>query len=205
MFPDRLYQSPSMFFRAYRDELQSALATVSPASFDQAARALASAVVVGRTVYACGNGGSAAISNHLVCDCMKGMRTGNALRPKVHSLVTNMELVTALANDFSYEEVFSSQLSYLAERGDLLIVVSSSGNSPNILKALECAKSLGVYTISMTGFDGGAASRLSDISLHVNSSNYGVVEDAHQTLMHSMAQYIRHTNIDESSLGRTKF
>lgn len=205
MFPDQRYNAPSLFFKAYRDELQSALATVSPAAFDSAVRVLAARASLGRTVYTCGNGGSAAIANHLVCDCMKGMRTGTTLRPKVHSLVSNMELLTALANDISYEEVFATQLSYHAERGDLLIVISSSGNSPNILNALARAKHEGITTIAMTGFDGGAAAKMCDISLHVNASNYGIVEDAHQALMHSMAQCIRHSNIDESSLGRVKF
>ncbi len=149
---------------------------------------------------------SAAIANHLSCDCLKGIRSATALRPRVVSLSATVELITAIANDFSYDEVFSFQLSSLAVPGDLLIAISSSGNSPNIIAALNWAKDNGLRTLAMTGFDGGAAAGIADVSLHVRADNYGVIEDVHQSLMHLLAQYVRHKNlIDPATLGAVKF
>jgi phosphoheptose isomerase len=98
--------------------------------------------------------------------------------------------LTACANDFGYEVSFSRQLAMGAKPGDLLICISSSGNSPNILAALRQANVMKLKTIAFTGFSGGEASRLADIKIHVAASNYGVVEDCHQALMHNIAQFI---------------
>ena len=157
-------------------------------------------------IFSCGNGGSAAISNHLVCDCMKGVRTNSWLKPRVNSLSATVELITAIANDIGVNDIFSHQLTSLASEGDVLIAISSSGASPNIIKALEAARDMKMSTIAMTGFSGGQAARLADISLHVDMENYGIVEDAHQSLMHILAQYLRHSHLtDSSQLGFLKF
>jgi phosphoheptose isomerase len=163
-------------------------------------------VSAGGTIYSCGNGGSAAIANHLACDCLKGIRNGSSLMPRVVSLAATVELITAIANDLSYEQIFAFQLSSLAKPGDLLIAISSSGESPNILSALNWAKANGVGSISMTGFAGGQAASLADVNLHVGATNYGVVEDMHQSFMHLLAQYVRHKHlVDATSLGQVKF
>nr|WP_198155222.1 SIS domain-containing protein [Candidatus Burkholderia verschuerenii] len=159
----------------------------------------------GGTVFVCGNGGSAAISNHLTCDCLKGVRNGTDIKPNVYSLASTVELITAIANDFSYDQIFSFQLESHANAGDLLIVISSSGGSPNIVQALRCAKEMGVQTIAMTGFDGGAANELADVKLWVKAHNYGVVEDIHQSLMHILAQHTRQQYVDRESIGKIKF
>jgi phosphoheptose isomerase len=117
-----------------------------------------------------------------------------------------MEIVTAIANDFGYDQVFEFQLSSLAMDGDVLIVVSSSGNSPNILSALISARTQGIKSIAMTGFNGGKAQGLADVSLRVDAENYGVVEDVHQSLMHIMAQYIRQKRLlARDQIGSIKF
>jgi D-sedoheptulose 7-phosphate isomerase len=164
--------------------------------------------VVGRegTIFSCGNGGSAAIANHLACDCLKGIRTDTTMKPRVSSLSATVELITAIANDIGYDEIFSYQLSSLARPGDLLITISSSGESPNIVNAIIWAKSNGLRTIAMTGFKGGASARAADINLHVDAHNYGVVEDIHQLMMHVLAHYVRHRHIvDRKLLSEEKF
>ncbi|OGN67997.1 MAG: hypothetical protein A3K57_03220 [Caulobacterales bacterium RIFOXYA1_FULL_67_7] len=117
-----------------------------------------------------------------------------------------VELVTAIVNDIGVEQMFSFQLESLASSGDVLVAISSSGASPNIISALKTAREMGMKTIAMTGFSGGAASELADVSLYVKAENYGIVEDTHQSLMHILAQYMRQSNMDQPELlGSLKF
>ena len=148
-----------------------------------------------RKIYVCGNGGSAAIANHLTCDCMKGVACDSARGEtlNVTSLACNVPLITAIANDIGYDDVFSSQVEWQGNRWDILIAISSSGNSPNILKAINKAKDKGMKSIAITGFDGGKAAELADYSLHIKSDNYGVIEDVSQSIMHYIAQSLRRT------------
>jgi D-sedoheptulose 7-phosphate isomerase len=141
-------------------------------------------------LWVAGNGGSAAISDHLLCDWVKGTFTTAQPPLRVHSLVSDTAMLTACANDFGYEASFSRQLEMRAQPGDVVICLSSSGNSPNIIAALRQAHAMGLKTIAFTGFNGGVAAKLADISLHIPAQNYGVVEDCHQILMHNIAQYI---------------
>jgi D-sedoheptulose 7-phosphate isomerase len=203
-FPDRVYPQGGDFLDAYVETYARAAASVSRSAFEAAAQKLTQTIAAGGTIFSCGNGGSAAISNHLLCDFLKGMRTGSGLRPLVSSLSSSIELITAVANDIAYEEVFAFQLQALARPGDTLITISSSGNSPNIIKALDWSRANGVATIAFTGFSGGRAQGLADISLHAAEGNYGVVEDVHQSLMHALAQYIRHGRLT-GDVGETVF
>ena len=114
--------------------------------------------------------------------------------------------MTAISNDIGYEEIFSFQLSGYGNEGDALISVSSSGNSPNIVSAIKKASSMGISTISFVGFDGGEAKNISDYCIHIPIHNYGVVEDAHHTLMHIISQFIRMKNLkNPNSLKETIF
>lgn len=205
-FPDRIYPDAGSYADAYFELLHQAVATVDRAALAKAGTLLAACADQGRFIFSCGNGGSAAIANHLVCDCLKGIRAGTNLVPKVHSLSTTVETITAIGNDIGYDQIFSFQLQSLGTPGDVLIAISSSGGSPNIIAAIEEAKSRGMATIAMTGFSGGGAATLADINLHVDAQNYGVIEDAHQSLMHILAQYLRHAHlVDQTSLGTIKF
>src|SRR5262249_26765492 len=114
-------------------------------------------------------------------------------------------LLTAIGNDVSFAEVFSFQLRILGRPGDGLIAISSSGNSENIVQALRTAKELKMSTIALTGYDGGQAASLADINLHVDSQNYGVAEDGHQSIMHALAQYIRQAHMRSDLFGKRKF
>ena len=205
-FPDRLIPDAGTYADEYFQRLATASTTIDRGALSAAGRLVAQTIANGGRIYSCGNGGSAAIANHLVCDCLKGIRTGTAIKPKVHSFSTTVETLTAIANDIGSEQIFSFQLESMGEKGDLLIAISSSGSSPNIVRAIETASSLGVRTIAMTGFDGGRSRQVADISLHVECDNYGIIEDIHQSLMHILAQHVRHGHLaDPESLGRVKF
>ena len=204
-FPDQTYPSAGDYVEAYRDEIVRAWTSVDPAAFDRAAAMLAAAIRAGRMIYACGNGGSASIANHLHCDVLKGAQTDTTLKPKVVSLAGPLDLVTAIANDIEYAEVFVYPLRTMAEVGDVLITISSSGNSENIVRAIEWARKNGVGSIAMTGFAGGRSKSLADVNLHVAAQNYGVVEDIHQSMMHCLAQYLRQSAMPPELVPRRVF
>lgn len=205
-FPDREFEDGGAYAAAYLEQILAAWRSLDSDKISAAGALLSSALGDDRRIFSCGNGGSAAIANHLLCDWLKGVRTGTHLKPKVHTLSSSVELITALANDIGVEEIFSYPLVSLAQKGDLLIAISSSGASPNIVRAVEQARSMGLKIIALTGFDGGPVSGMADVSLHVRSSNYGVVEDVHQSLMHVLAQFVRHRNVTEvGALGAIKF
>lgn len=142
-----------------------------------------------KRIFVAGNGGSSAISEHLSCDFSKGSHIEDITPLKIHSLSSNLPLISAIANDISYDDVFSEQLKYLnLTQDDLLILISSSGNSKNIIKAAEYAHSKRTKILGFTGFHGGKLQALSDLNLHIPIQNYGIVEDCHQTLMHILAK-----------------
>jgi D-sedoheptulose 7-phosphate isomerase len=141
-----------------------------------------------KTIWVMGNGGSLAIAEHLCCDWTKGLQSNRLPHVKVHSL-TSGPLMTAIANDLSYAQVFGEQIKMFCEPGDVVMVISSSGNSDNVVQAIEVAKSMKVKTVAMTGFSGGRLKDLADIHLHAAFNNYGIVEDAHQIMMHVLAQF----------------
>jgi D-sedoheptulose 7-phosphate isomerase/D-glycero-D-manno-heptose 1,7-bisphosphate phosphatase len=204
-FPAHRFDAAEEFGGAYVAELARTFATVDLSQIRRAAAVLTEAYSRDAVVFSCGNGGSASIANHLQCDHVKGVRTGTDLTPRVVSLSTNVELLTAIANDLSYDSVFEYQLQSQARPGDVLIAVSSSGRSPNIVRALDWARAHGMQTIALTGFDGAAARRIAAVSVHVDSGNYGVIEDAHQTCMHLLAQYVRQSRMSEDAVAATTF
>ncbi len=190
-FPGQKYATAGAFVADYATAVAKALSSVRTGEIDRAVTALKRAIQADRLIFACGNGGSAAIANHLTCDCSKGIATNTTLRPRVVSLSATVELITAIANDMAYPEVFAYQLKNAARPGDVLITISSSGDSENIVRALDWAGETGMTTIALSGFSGGRSAQMADISLHVAAENYGVVEDVHQSLMHILAQYVR--------------
>lgn len=145
----------------------------------------------GGTVWVAGNGGSAAIANHTICDCSKGTHVDGTPPFRTMSLAANVPMLTAIANDISYDAVFSEPLKYYLTDKDALLVVSSSGNSPNVVKACEYANAQGVPTIAFVGFKGGKLKELARHVVHVEIENYGIVEDTHQSLIHVLTQYMR--------------
>ena len=133
-FPKKKFNKISDFYQEYTFTLNKILRSINLKNLTQFSNLLEKTILMNKNIFVCGNGGSAAIANHLVCDYMKLMRKNTKLKPKVISLSSNIELVTAISNDFSYDKIFSDQLNYLANKNDLLILISSSGNSKGFRK-----------------------------------------------------------------------
>jgi D-sedoheptulose 7-phosphate isomerase len=204
-FPDQRIADPGGYADAYFAKISEAAASVDRVRIEEAAAILTRVYHEGGMVYSCGNGGSAAIANHLVCDHCKAVQTDTGLSPRIYSLSTTIEIITAVANDLSYDEVFVYQLRSLAKAGDALITISSSGDSENIVRAARWAKEHDLAVIAMTGFSGGRSAQIADTNLHVAADNYGVIEDVHQSLMHILAQHVRQAHMDEETIRRRKF
>jgi D-sedoheptulose 7-phosphate isomerase len=183
-------ESTAAYLREYADALHATITAVSPASLDAAISLLETTMRTGKRIYVCGNGGSAAIADHLCCDWTKGTRIDGKPALKTHSLVANGALLTALANDYGYDKTFSTQIDIYGEDGDVLVAISSSGDSPNIVNAAEIAQARGMKVVGLSGFSGGKLAKLADVSLHAAFDNYGLVEDCHQALMHVLSQVL---------------
>lgn len=145
----------------------------------------------GGTLWVAGNGGSAAIADHTVCDASKGTFVDGRPPLRCVSLASNGPMVTAIGNDIDFASVFSQQLTYYARPGDCVLLVSSSGNSPNVVNACSLARSMGLTSIAFVGFSGGRLAELADHVVHVAIDNYGIAEDTHQSLMHVITQYLK--------------
>tara|TARA_B100000686_G_C16670311_1_gene906070 strand:- start:723 stop:1328 length:606 start_codon:yes stop_codon:yes gene_type:complete len=183
------------FIKNYIDELNEAF---SGLNFDQLIKCktlILNKIKMNKNIYVCGNGGSSSISNHFLCDFNKSIKLSsknNKLKPKVISLTSNTDLLTAIANDLSYEKIFSYQLENFAKKGDLLVLFSCSGLSKNILKVADFAKKKKVEIISFVGFTKKTRlKKLSKIFINLNTKNYGISEDAFQSFMHIISQIIR--------------
>ena len=204
-FPDQKYASPKIYVDAYFKNHSKAVSSVDGELLADAIVILQHLYESDGTLYVCGNGGSASISNHLACDHGKLLASDTDLLPRVQSLAANIEVITAIANDISYDEVFVHQLRLLAEKGDVLMTISSSGNSENVVRAATWAKNKGLKIIALTGFDGGRTAELATVNLHVDGDNYGIIEDVHQSLMHLMGQYMRHARMSEELIKDRRF
>jgi D-sedoheptulose 7-phosphate isomerase len=176
--------------REYAAAFQSALNEVDSAEVDRLCDAIQRCTLAGGQIFVAGNGGSAAIAEHLCCDWTKGTACEGHPIISSRSLTANNALYSAIANDYGFESVFDTQIDFFAREGDLLIAISSSGNSANIVNAAQRAKKIGLFVAGFTGFKGGKLREIADASIHVPISNYGIVEDAHQSVMHVIAQYI---------------
>lgn len=176
----------------YRDLLIGGLDSLANnQEWSRVCEALATARQRKATVFLAGNGGSAANANHLATDLIHGANAGGKGTFRVHALSANPSVLTCLGNDTGYENVFAKQLEALAQAGDLLLVFSGSGNSPNVLRALEAARRLKVFSISFLGFDGGKAKSLSDLALHFPIHDMQVAEDLHMIAAHLLLKNLQ--------------
>lgn len=186
----------SSFVKNYLKTLNSGLAKIPIEQYDTIANILLQAYDKNKQIFVLGNGGSAAIASHLACDLGKGTLTDvydqTEKRFRVISLTDNMPLFSALANDIGYEHVFSQQLSNLLEPGDVVIGISGSGNSKNVINALMFSKEVGATTIGFVGFDGGLMKNYCDYVLHFKENNWQLCEDAHLIMQHMITSYIAH-------------
>lgn len=179
------------YIRDYLTELAGTLSLVNFSEIEDTISLLEESRMRGSRIFICGNGGSAATASHFACDLVKGTMKNGMRTFKVIPLTDNVPLITAWANDTDYENIFGMQLEPLVERDDIVIGISGSGNSQNVVRAMEIANLRGAITIGITGFDGGRVKSLVRHSLHVDSFNMQQVEDIHMILVHLMTSALR--------------
>lgn len=178
----------------YYKKLLHGLESIAAEDFEKVANILLNAWENHKQVFIFGNGGSAATASHFACDLGKGtienLQDPQEKRFRVLALNDNMSTFSAIANDCSYEDVFAQQLQNLIEEGDVVIGISASGNSPNVINALHVAKSMGAKIICFVGFEGGKMKPLCDVALHFPEKSYQRSEDAHHIFQHLLMLYI---------------
>lgn len=184
------FSSPGKSFSDYSRRLSALLEGFDWTHVERLAYDLLDCWQTGRQVFFCGNGGSGGNANHLANDFLYALSKmpGSGLR--VHSLSANPSVITCLANDEGYEQVFSLQLAVLARKGDVLITFSGSGNSPNILKALEEARKIGMISYAVLGYSGGKAKALADVPIHFAIDDMQIAEDAQMAVGHMLMQWL---------------
>ena len=190
-FPAKKYLKSSDYFDDYISTKDLLLKKIDQKILNKIIQEILNSIKNKRDFFSCGNGGSAATAEHLSCDFSKGSCTNTNLNFKVFSLNSNVALMTAIANDMSYDDVFSYQLNRYGKANDVLLAFSVSGTSKNIIKCAKIAKKKRIKIISFTGFNGGALKKLSNYNINFSSNNFGIVEDCHLTIMHFISQYIR--------------
>ncbi len=191
------------YIKSFFDEIKKCIGEIDIAKVEQIAEVLYTAWKNDRQVFLLGNGGSASQASHMAADISKNT-LGRVYDPRIKrfrimALTDNVSLMTAYANDVGYDEVFSQQLRNLINEHDVLIVITGSGNSPNVIRAVEYARDCNAITIGLLGFDGGKVRKMLDYDITVNSNNYGVIETVHPAIHHLMVGYFRQ-RIDNEKL-----
>lgn len=174
----------------YRESLEKSLKEADWQPVEELAASLLDAIRDKRQVFICGNGGSAGNAMHLANDFLYGI-CPNGQTMRIEALPANASVITCLSNDIGYENIFSHQLGVKADAGDILIVLSGSGNSPNILNALSVARELGMKSFAILGFSGGKAKTCADVAIHFPVDNMQISEDLQLIVGHMLMQHLR--------------
>ena len=177
----------SSFAEQYRNRLADALSSIDIGAVSQVIAAFAEARRNERHIFVCGNGGSASTASHFVCDMVKGASFNRESRFRIMALTDSLPTITAYSNDVSYDCVFVEQLKNFAGSGDVVMAISGSGNSANVVKAIEYGNSIGCTTIALTGRDGGKLGPLAKIQVHMPEPHMGRIEDGHMIVCHMIA------------------
>jgi D-sedoheptulose 7-phosphate isomerase len=187
------------FPASYKSNVLEAIETIDLAKVGQAIEILAEARDAQRHIFTCGNGGSASTASHFVCDMVKGASFNRSARFRMMALNDSLPTLTAYSNDVSYECVFVEQLKNFAQPGDVVMAISGSGNSPNVLRAIEYGNSAGCRTIALTGRDGGKLGPLAHLNIQVSNPHMGRIEDVHLIVMHMICYYFMDVEIRAGS------
>ncbi|MCI5847222.1 MAG: SIS domain-containing protein [Candidatus Limiplasma sp.] len=177
--------------QSYQQELIQAIRQIDHTEFEKATALLLDAYHQDRQVFIVGNGGSAGTANHFVCDFGKNAVQGERRRFRIHSLCDNVEVITALGNDIAFEQIFAFQLGNQMRPGDVLMVISASGNSPDLVEACRYAKEHGGQIIAMSGFGGGKICDGAQVSLVTDMRSYERIEDLHLMLLHMIVCWFK--------------
>ena len=175
------------YLSSYITEIMSHLKSFDMNKIQQIQSSLIECATKGQTIFICGNGGSSSTAGHLAVDLNKGAFERSNIKFRALSLNEHMASITAISNDLDYADIFSNQYATFAQKGDLLICISASGNSLNVLKVAKLAKNMGNDVIGLTGFNGGDLSRILDLELNINSQHMGIIEDLHLMACHMIA------------------
>ncbi len=179
-------QTTATVLEGHINDVRTVLSAIPIDAIERAVEIILDAYDNGAHVYVVGNGGSATNATHFACDLSKATIVDGRARLRVTSLTDNIALLTAWANDTSYDRVFSEQLTNLLDPGDVVIAISASGNSPNVVSAVLAARLMRASTIALVGFAGGRLLEAVDAAIHVPSNDYGVVEDCHSVIEHAI-------------------
>ncbi len=205
-FPIKKYSNIKSFKNDYYENLKKSFESIRSEDLKKIISTLDNAYKNGKNkVMVCGNGGSAALANHFACDHQKILNKIGNLKPFVLSLSSNSSLMTAISNDNNYKFVFSDQIKQIGKKSDILLTISSSGKSANIINALNIAKKMSIKTISFTGFDGGKSKKIADLNMHIKSSNYGIIESLHHTIMNLISQFLKNKYLSSKKIKSIKF
>ena len=188
---DYVFDSDHMFFSDYSKRLTESLEEINWTEVLQLSRELLSAKIRGSRIFLCGNGGSAANANHIANDLVYAVTERTGFGFDAISLTANSAVLTCLANDVGYENVFSEQLAVSGRENDLLLVLSGSGNSKNIFNALKIAKKMGMRTSAILGFDGGTCKEIADLPVHVEVNDMQIAEDIQLVLGHMIMKWLK--------------
>jgi len=179
------------FLTEYTSGLKACIDEVAAQSVEEIVDLLMEARSAGKQVFILGNGGSAATASHMACDLAKTASVDGETRLRVISLTDNVPLMTAISNDISYEQIFVEQMRNLLNPGDVVIAITSSGDSPNVIEALKFAKEKKATAVGLLGFGGGKARELVDRQITISSTNYGHIEDVHMMLNHVITAWLK--------------
>ncbi|OGS04756.1 MAG: hypothetical protein A3G41_02210 [Elusimicrobia bacterium RIFCSPLOWO2_12_FULL_59_9] len=188
---DSVKEKLKSYTKSYVEQITSHLKGLDLEILGRIAEVLEGARKEGRQVLIIGNGGSAATASHMANDLAKTAAVKGQKRIKAIALTDNVPIITAIGNDMSYDDVFSEQLDFMVSAGDVVILISGSGNSPNVVKAAQLARQRGAVTIGLLGFSGGKLKSMVDYPLHIASDHYGVVEDIHLSINHILAWFFK--------------
>ena len=204
-FPLKKIPASKQFYLEYINLKYDLLQKIDFVELDKIINLLKKSFKNDNILYTCGNGGSSSLADHFTCDFLKQTNNQTNLNVKSISLVSNFSLISAIANDISYDKIFSFQVEKLCKKNDVLFLFSVSGNSPNLIEAIKSAKNIGVKTVSFTAFDGGKLSKISDFNLNFPIANFGIAEDCHISIMHYLSQYLRNINLKEKNFKKVNF
>jgi D-sedoheptulose 7-phosphate isomerase len=180
---------PHSFPATYQADVLRAIESIDLAKVTEAIQLLQRARDENRHIFVCGNGGSAATASHFACDMAKCASSRRQPRFRIAALADSTPTITAYANDDGYDCIFAEQLKNFAQPGDVVVAFSGSGNSPNVLRAIEYANSAGCLTIAFTGRDGGKLGPLARLNLQASNPHMGRIEDVHLVAMHMICYY----------------
>jgi phosphoheptose isomerase len=204
-FPNKKYLNFEEFSKNYIKTLEDSTKKIDWTKLKKITDIIENTIKSGNTIFVCGNGGSASIANHFLCDFAKGLNVSDRIKPRIFSLSTNIEIITAIGNDISYEKVFANQLNVFVKKNDILVNFSVSGNSPNIIEVAKLARKKNIKVLSFTGFTKSKLEKYSDYLICFNVLNYGIAEDFFQILTHYISQFLKQKNLTEKEISKLLF